>query len=226
MAIPSLARYLLRAAALVLLVWALTFAGLVATALLWPRAAPMPDPADAIVCLGGSMSYMGWERPGPASARRARTCAELYRAGIAPVIVFTGYGHERMSAAEAMAHLAEADGVPADAVILEPRARSTLQNAGFALPLLPEGASRIVLVSDAFHLPRSWMIFRALGAPRMALYAARRAYTTPDKPATRNEAEWILRESVVVWVNVGRLLVYGAGGILGIDRATRLSWFN
>jgi hypothetical protein len=31
---------------------------------------------------------------------------------------------------------------------------------------------------------------------------------------------------VVIWVNAGRLTVYGIAGAMGIDRDTRVGWFN
>jgi hypothetical protein len=31
---------------------------------------------------------------------------------------------------------------------------------------------------------------------------------------------------VVIWVNAGRLTVYGVAGAMGIDRDTRIGWFN
>lgn len=208
------------------LIWALTFCTLAAVSAFWPQREAMPMSADAIVCLGGGMSRTGWERPDPASTRRARTCADLYHAGVAPVIVFTGYGHEVMSAAEAMANLAEANGVPPAAVILEPQARSTIQNAAFSLALLQGRSNRILVVSDAFHLPRAWLIFRSFGVQDVALFAANTDYTTQDRSDTRNLFEWILRESFAVWVNLGRLFVYLVGGMAGIDHDTRIAWFD
>lgn len=217
-----------RFAKIIVLTWLATWLSVIATSWLWPRDAPLPDAADAIICLGGGMSYMGWERPGPASSRRALTCAELMQAGVAPVVVFTGFGHEIMSVAEAMARLAEADGVPAEAMIVEPDARSTLQNAAFSLALLPAGTERIVIVSDAFHLPRSWLIFNLLDAPETAVsvYAARMAYTLEDGTCSRSYLGWTLRESVAIWANVARILAYFIGGLLGIDTETRITWFR
>ena len=219
-------RYLNRLIRPFLIVGLLTFGSVAAVATLWPRNAPMPKTADAIICLAGGMSYSGWDLPGPASARRAQTCAELQLAGVAPVVVFTGYGHELMSAAEAMAQLAASEGVSPDAILLESKALSTIQNAAFSLDLLPEDAKRIVLVSDAFHLPRSWLTFRLLGAPETALFAARMEYSTEDKPAAKNYFEWVLRETIAIWFNIGRGLVYMAGGLMGIDEPTRIAWFK
>jgi uncharacterized SAM-binding protein YcdF (DUF218 family) len=210
----------------VLLVWSLTFGLILLVWMFWPKNPSLPQKADAIICLGADMSLMGWERPGPASARRARTCAELQRAGAAPLVVFSGYGHGVSSAADAMARLAKEHGLPSEAIILEPHARSTIQNAAFSLALLPQDTAKIIVVTDAFHIPRVWLTFRALGAPPTALYVAKMKYTTEDKPAARNYFEWMLRESFAIWFNFGRVIVYALAGAAGIDKETRIGWFN
>lgn len=208
------------------LLWALPLLALVITDLRRPESPDLPAPADAIVCLGGGMSHRGWHLPDPASHRRARSCAELYREGIAPVVLFTGYGHARGSAAAAMARIAMEDGLPPEAVILEEEARSTLQNAVYATALLPQGAERLVVVTDAFHIPRSRLIFWAFGTAEASFYPARDIYTSWDRPGTLSRREWILRESVVIWINLARVSIYLGAGMLGIDAETRISWFN
>ncbi|TCD14361.1 YdcF family protein [Oricola cellulosilytica] len=97
-----------------------------------------PRPADAIIGLG---SY---------DLRVADWCAELYLAGFAPFILFTGsagnwtrdlYG---MTEAEAFAQRAEKAGVPADAVLLEKRATNIGENLRFARAILPTIHSAII----------------------------------------------------------------------------------
>lgn len=219
-------RILRRVAIFVFFLWLSGFITIAGTELFWPKEHRLPAPADAIICLGADMSRMGWERAGPASTRRALTCAELYHEGLAPVILFTGYGHHVLSAAEAMADLATAEGVPEAAIILETEARSTIQNAAFSLPLLPPNTERVILVSDPFHFYRSKLIFRSIAPFETDVFAARDHYTSLDGSTTRNRFEWTLRESVVIWVNAGRLMVYIAAGVLGIDQNTRFAWFN
>ena len=219
-------RILGRGVCVLALAWAVGLLGLVLFDQSQPDSPALPASADAILCLGGGMSYQGWQEAGPASTRRALSCAELYRAGVAPLVLFTGYGHQQDSAAAAMARLAQEVGVPAGAILLEEDARSTLQNAVYGLALLPAGTERVVIVTDGFHIPRSWVIFHSLGAPEAQFYPARTIYTRPDGLETLSRGEWILRESVVVWVNVGRLAVYGATGLLGIPVDTRADWFN
>ena len=177
-----------------------------------------PHPADAIICLGAGMASDTSPEAGRYSRRRAETCAALYQAGWAPRIIFTGYGHEFGSAAQGMADIAVAAGVPASAVIVEPEALSTIQNAAYSLPHLAPDAERIILVSDGFHLPRAWVIFRALGAPEIDL----RATDLPFGQALR----WIGREGVAIWFNLWRAGLYLGGGVLGIDPDTRIGWFN
>ena len=202
--------------------WAVTFAGVVAVQLLWPRDEALHARADAIICLGAGMSRtQGWDQPGPNSASRARTCAALHAAGVAPVVVFTGYGHSRASVAGAMRGAAIDAGLPPEAAIIEDRARSTIQNAAFSRALVPE-TRRIVLVSDPFHLPRSWVIFRVMGWPDVALHAAH----TADGADGRSPMRWMLRESVAIWFNAGRALAYLGGGVLGISEERRIGWFN
>lgn len=94
----------------------------------WPEPT-LPQQADAIVCLGGDqrrdMSV------GPASEIRAEACTILFERGVAPVVLFTGAGHNARSAAQAMADHAMSLGLPADVIGLEERSQSTLQNAYF-----------------------------------------------------------------------------------------------
>ncbi|MBF9060491.1 YdcF family protein [Rhodobacterales bacterium HKCCSP123] len=227
MGIRRLGRFLGRLLLLGLAFWAVTFAAVLAVSLLWPRDTALPGRADAIICLGASMSRTdGWDQPGPNSASRARSCAALHAAGVAPVVVFTGYGHSRASVAEAMRATAVDAGLPPEAALLEERARSTIQNAAFSRALVPD-ARRVVLVSDPFHLPRSWVIFRAMGWPDVALYPSRTAHD-PEVSGIdgRSKARWLFRESLAIWANAARALAYLGGGVLGIPEERRIGWFN
>ncbi len=219
-------RHLRRLAGIVFVLWLLTWGGILATSLLWTHDAARPASADAVICLGGGMSYNGWNRAGPASARRALTCAELVQDGVAPLAVFTGTGNGVMSAGEAMANLAAENGLPAEAIVIEARARSTMQNAVLSYALLPDAPDRVVIVSDPFHLPRSWIIFTLLGEAEVDVYAARMAYSYDDGPDARSYLQWTLRESVAVWANVARIGTYLVGGLFGIDPQTRAAWFE
>lgn len=206
--------------------WSLTFVAVLAVA--YPRTQPpLPERADAIVCLGAGMSETrGWHVPDSASLRRADTCVDLYEAGVAPVIVFTGYGHEISSAAAAMGSVATARDVPQDAILLEERARSTIQNAAFSLPLVGEEATHIVVVSDAFHLPRARGIFDLLSDAAISTYPVdARLHPQPDA-GERSTLMFSIREATAIWVNLARAAAYWGAGLLGIPEDTRIAWFN
>ncbi len=181
---------------------------------IWPAPNETPQ-SDAIICLGGGSSTQTGEI-GPFSRLRALTCADLYLAGKAPVILFTGasgLGPDR-SVAHLMADVAEARGVPRRAMILEPHARSTLQNALYALPLLGDAQS-IHLVTDAFHLPRSWLSLTLVDAPEMIMVPSQSGSIRPT---------WhvLIREPAAIWFNLLRYPVYKAAHALGIDGAVNI----
>ena len=160
-----------------------------------------------------------------ASHRRAATCAALYHSGVAPLVVFTGYGHDISSAAAAMARVAQDYDVPETAIVIEEQAQSTMQNAAFSLPLLPDDATRLVVVSDRFHLPRAYMIFRMFSDAEILTIPADPSFNGPDTSG-RSMLEWTTREATAVWANAGRATAYWIGGIFGIPETTRINWFN
>ena len=206
----------------ILLIYAATVAAVLLVQIAWPRPQALPEPAVAILCLGAGMADEASPLPDEVSRSRAQTCAALHARGVAPVVVFTGAGNDDHSAAQAMATTAMDEGLPAEAAIIEPRAHSTLQNAAFGLALLPEPTDRVILVSDAFHLPRAWVIFRLLGTAELSLYATESDFEAP----LSTRAQWSLREGAAIWFNVARLAVYGIAGLAGVERETRISWFN
>lgn len=163
----------------------------------------MPQ-GDVIVCLGAGPQPDG--RPGPASAARTETCASLYAAGAAPVVLFTGAGRGGVSTAEAMARQTD---IPEEAQVIEPMARSTLQNALYARALVAAG-DRLILVTEASHLPRSWASFRAMGARDLQLWASGRV--AQPAPAA------LIRESLAIWFNLARYTAWRALLLLGGER--------
>jgi len=206
----------------VLLLYAASVAVVMLVQIAWPRPQAEPEPADAIFCLGAGMADEVSPLPDEVSRSRAQTCTALHARGVAPVVVFTGAGNDDHSAAQAMATTAVDAGLPAEAVIVEPRAHSTLQNAAFGLALLQAPPEHVILVSDAFHLPRAWVIFSLLGTADLGLYATESDFEAP----LSTRLKWSLREGAAIWFNVGRVAVYGIAGLAGVDRETRISWFN
>lgn len=63
-----------------------------------------------------------------------------------------------------MARLLQDAAVPKDAILLEDQSTNTRQNLRFAQRLLaPLGETNILIVSDAYHLPRACLIAKRLG---------------------------------------------------------------
>lgn len=125
-----------------------------------------PDirPADAIVVLGQSVQADGTL---PAlSLQRTVHGIRLYKAGLAPLIVFSGARVPELGLSEAhvRAQVARELGVPAEAILTEDDVQTTRDEARrIAAQLLPRGARRILLVSDGDHLVRARGIFARAG---------------------------------------------------------------
>jgi uncharacterized SAM-binding protein YcdF (DUF218 family) len=121
--------------------------------------------AEAIVVLGAD----AWEPCGPSVSafRRTSEGVDLWRAGRAPLLVFTGGPTEAsrgLPVASAMGDLARALGVPADAVLEETRSRNTRENAVRAYELLmPRGVHRVLVVTDSIHMRRAEASFARAG---------------------------------------------------------------
>jgi uncharacterized SAM-binding protein YcdF (DUF218 family) len=130
--------------------------------------------ADVIVVLGGGTSR-GPAAPGGApeltgSADRLFYAARLLHSGKAPLILFSGGAIPFLdsgrlgSEAEAAAQLLRQWAVPGQAILLDAKARNTRENALFSRQILySRGASHILLVTSAFHMPRASAAFRKLG---------------------------------------------------------------
>jgi uncharacterized SAM-binding protein YcdF (DUF218 family) len=121
------------------------------------------DRADAIVVLGAGV--VGGCEPNQNGVRRVLLAARKYREGLAPIVLFTGGpSGEACTIGTAMASLARDIGIPAAAIRVEERSRSTWENGQFSAPLLHrEGARRLLLVTDRLHMLRAAGVFSRLG---------------------------------------------------------------
>lgn len=111
-------------------------------------------PADAIVVMGAAQ-YDG--RPSPVFAARLDHAVALYHAGLAPRLIVTGgkqIGDRTTEAASARAY-AIAHGVPAEAILVEDRSRTTLESIRAVGDILrANGLGTAVFVSDRPHMLR------------------------------------------------------------------------
>jgi uncharacterized SAM-binding protein YcdF (DUF218 family) len=111
-------------------------------------------PADAIVVLGAAQ-YDG--RPSPLFAARLDHAVELYRAGIAPRLILTGgkASGDRTTEAASARDYAIRHGVPADAILMDERSRTTLESIRAVGGLLRDNdLHAAVFVSDRPHMLR------------------------------------------------------------------------
>lgn len=106
--------------------------------------------------------------PGSNDTRVAEYAASLYHKGLAPLIVFSG-GHGRFtdgvfehSEAVTFATVAKDCGVPAEAMLLEPRSSNSGENVRFTYELLRDKgitAKRILLVQKPYMERRAYATF-------------------------------------------------------------------
>ncbi|MCB2102472.1 MAG: YdcF family protein [Rhodobacterales bacterium] len=119
--------------------------------------------ADALVVLGAAVRPDG--APSPALTRRVARGAALFHAGAAPFVVMTGgaVGHPTPEA-RVMIDMALGLDVPEAALVLEPEARNTYENAVLTGRIMAaKGWGHVLVVTDSFHMRRALYIFRKLG---------------------------------------------------------------
>ncbi len=110
--------------------------------------------ADAIVVMGAAQ-YDG--RPSPVFAARLDHAIELYRDGVAPLLIVTGgkLADDRTTEAATARAYAIEHGVPPDAIIGEDQSRSTLSSIRAVAVLMRDAAiGSAVFVSDPTHMYR------------------------------------------------------------------------
>ena len=147
---------------------------------------------DAIVVLGAAQ-YDG--RPSAIYEARLEHAVELWRDGVAPLLVFTGGKEEgdRFTEGGSGARWAIRRGVPERAVLTEERSRTTYQNLAGAEQALERrnpdaGRHRVVVVSDPFHM------FRAV---KQAADLGMDAYPSPTRTSPLSASRLKLTELVV-----------------------------
>jgi uncharacterized SAM-binding protein YcdF (DUF218 family) len=136
--------------------------------------------ADVIVVLGGSARAQAFPRPmAELDERGSRLfyAARLYRQGAAEHVLLSGGNVPWLSSsstpeAETMADVLAFMGVPREAMWLEPNSRNTYENAVETQKILEsQGVSRVILVTSAMHMPRSYRVFQKTGLEVIPLSA-------------------------------------------------------
>ena len=162
--------------------------------------------AHAIVVLGAAQ-FDG--RPTNVYAARLDHAADLYAAGVAPVVVVTGGKQvgDRFTEASAGADFLHDRGVPDDAILREVQGRSTYESLRASQRFLAErDIVEVVIVTDPFHSLRAKLIAREVGLD---------AVTSPTRSSpVRGWSEWLRFVGETVRVMIGR--------VIGFDRLQRV----
>ena len=150
----------------------------------------------------GAAQYNG--RPSPVLEARLSHAVELYRAGVAPILIVTGgkAAGDRTTEAAASRAWAEEHGVPPSAILAEDRGRSTLESLEAVAVILRErGMASAVFVSDRTHMLR---VLRIATDEGISAWGSPTSSSPADSdPGRRTEA--IVHE-------LGALAIYLAGG--------------
>lgn len=113
---------------------------------------------DAIIVLGNRADSEG--NPTPELLARVTEGVHEYERGVAPRLILTGGLTGPFVEAKVMARVAEAQGVPPSAILIEPEAMDTIHNACYSTRILKQRGGRSAeVVSTDYHLPRAGLIF-------------------------------------------------------------------
>ncbi len=154
------------------------------------------EKADVIIVLSG-------DNNGERTAEGVR----LFKKGFAPYLLLSGGPLAwNLTNAEQMKKQALAGGVPARAVILQERSRSTIEDAQFCLPIVNRyGFRSIILVTSPQHSRRASRVFGRVFKP-----LGIRLVVWPAEKSEFNPREWWKRHedtSAVGW-EYGALVLY------------------
>lgn len=143
----------------------------------WQNTPTQLPQAEAIAILGGATKSHFFPRPGVdlgEEGDRLLYGAELYKQGLAPVIIVSGgriaWRGSGSPESKDMAEILTQVGVPPDVIIQEPNSYNTHENAVNVKQILnSRGIKNILLVTSAMHMPRSLAIFKR---EKIAAFAA------------------------------------------------------
>jgi len=149
-------------------------------------------PADVIVVPGAKAYADG--SPSVPLADRVRTACDLYRAGLAPRLIFSGGpGDGAITEPESMRRMALGLGIPDEAIILDEDGVNTQATIENTIPIFERiGARRVMAVSHFYHLPRIKMTYQSDGW-EVYTVPAEESYTLRAIPF------YMLREVAGLW---------------------------
>jgi uncharacterized SAM-binding protein YcdF (DUF218 family) len=161
----------------VVTIWMLSLA----LVIVWERL-DTREPAHAIVVLGAAQ----WDgKPSPVLRARVDHAIQLWRRGLAPLLIVTGGRGPGDTTTEAAVErrYAMSHGIPASAIRVEAESRSTSESLRNVAAMMHAGTREVILVSDPFHMLRLSILARRFGL---------RPRTSPTRtsPISANRAEF------------------------------------
>jgi len=189
MTAKSRLRVLGAAGLLVLGLWALTMVEIIVTG-----RRDEARPASAIVVLGAAQ-YVG--RPSPVLRARLDHAIELWKRGLAPLLIVTGGRGDGDTTSEAAVsqRYAVRRGVPDSAIVLESTGRTTRESLQGVVAIMRGRAKQdVILVSDPFHMLRLSIVARRLGLEPLTSPTR----TSPIAQSRDQNWRYVLNESLKV----------------------------
>lgn len=146
--------------------------------------------ADAIIVLGAGIFG---DEPSPVLRERLNHAISLYGEGYSDTLILTGgvgEGNARSESSVARDYVI-AQGVPAEAVLIEEKSVITEQNLKYAKELMDEkGLTTAIVVSDPLHMKRAMLMAKDFGIT---------AYSSPTPTtmyrSSRTKLPFLLRET-------------------------------
>jgi uncharacterized SAM-binding protein YcdF (DUF218 family) len=117
-----------------------------------------PQKSDAIIVFAGGVGESG--QAGQGYEERVQAAVDLYKKGYADHILFSSGYTYMFKEPLVMKALAVSLGVPGEAIFLEDKAGSTLDNVRFSSQIAAEhGWGKIILVSSPYNMRRASLVF-------------------------------------------------------------------
>jgi len=170
-----------------------------------------PKPADAVFVFAGS-------------PQRIAAGFDLYRKGLGEKLVISPAPVGTLER-----YVRSYGPIPWDAMVPEPKARTTFENAYWLASLARRhGWKRIVLVTSAYHAPRSRLLTWIMTRPSGVSVSV---FTVTDGSPTvwayvRSNWKILYNEMVKCWGSLGEALWYACRGTLPAENPKAVAWLQ
>jgi uncharacterized SAM-binding protein YcdF (DUF218 family) len=137
---------------------------------------PSSVKGDVIIVLGGGMKdnvpdFSGNSALNSAGLERVFTAARISKKKNIPIITSGGAVFSKEAESEVAKRFLMDIGISADKIIVENKSRDTYENAVFSHKIcLEKGYKKVIVVTSAFHMPRTAMVFKKVGFEDIVYY--------------------------------------------------------